>query len=162
MRICGSYSAQFSHFFDVGSMPDISQLIPECRLREGIQAANNFLAVRFHSFIFLEDIMSVIALNNRVTTHSGPDVAFASCTALPIHQTTLNFEEMAGIDGLWDWGDFFSCAGEGAFTGAIGGAVGGAFAGGLPGALVGVVTGATAGAAAGAAGYVWDEFVGDF
>ena len=35
---------------------------------------------------------------NRVTTDS--DAAFASCTILPIHQTTLNVEEMEGIDGL--------------------------------------------------------------
>lgn len=105
--------------------------------------------------------MSAIVLNNRVTTHSGSDVAFAPCTALPIHQTTLNFEEMAGIDGLWDWGDFASCILEGTATGAVGGAVGGAFAGGLPGALMGVATGATAGAVVGAAGYLWDEFIGD-
>ncbi len=42
--------------------------------------------------------MSTVALNNRVTSDS--DAAFASCTALPISQTTLNVEEMAGIDGL--------------------------------------------------------------
>lgn len=106
--------------------------------------------------------MSAITLNNRVTTHSGSDVAFASCTALPIHQTRLNLEEMAGIDGLWDWGDCLSCAMEGAFTGVVSGAVGGACAGGLPGALIGVATGAAAGAAVGVAGYLWDEFVGDF
>ena len=44
--------------------------------------------------------MSPIALNNRVTTYSDSDAAFASCTALSIHQTTLNCEEMAGIYGL--------------------------------------------------------------
>ena len=44
--------------------------------------------------------MSAVALNNRVTTYSDSDAAFASCTALSIHQTTLNCEEMAGIDGL--------------------------------------------------------------
>ena len=44
--------------------------------------------------------MSAVALNNRVTTYSDSDAIFASCTALPIHQTTLNIEEMAGIDGL--------------------------------------------------------------
>ena len=44
--------------------------------------------------------MSAVALNNRVTTYSDSDAIFASCTALPIHQTTLNCEEMAGIDGL--------------------------------------------------------------
>lgn len=44
--------------------------------------------------------MSAIASNNRLTTYSDSDVAFASCTALSIHQTTLNCEEMAGIDGL--------------------------------------------------------------
>ena len=44
--------------------------------------------------------MSPIALNNRLTTYSDSDAAFVSCTALSIHQTTLNIEEMAGIDGL--------------------------------------------------------------
>lgn len=44
--------------------------------------------------------MSAVALNNRVTTYSDSDAIFASCTALPIHQTTLNCEEMTGIDGL--------------------------------------------------------------
>ena len=47
--------------------------------------------------------MSAIALNNRVISDS--DAAFASCTALPIHQTTLNVGEMAGIDGLGSWAD---------------------------------------------------------
>ncbi len=42
--------------------------------------------------------MSPIASNNRLTTYS--DAAFASCTALSIHQTTLDIEEMAGINGL--------------------------------------------------------------
>lgn len=49
--------------------------------------------------------MSAVALNNRVTTYSDSDAIFASCTALPIHQTTLNCEEMAGIDGLCLWGE---------------------------------------------------------
>ena len=44
--------------------------------------------------------MSAVALNNRLTTYSDSDAAFASCTALSIHQTTLNCEEMAGIYGL--------------------------------------------------------------
>ena len=44
--------------------------------------------------------MSRIASNNRLTTYSDSDAAFASCTALSIHQTTLTTEEMAGIDGL--------------------------------------------------------------
>lgn len=48
--------------------------------------------------------MSAVALNNRVTTYSDSDAIFASCTALPIQQTTLNCEEMAGIDGLCLWG----------------------------------------------------------
>ena len=54
--------------------------------------------------------MSAIALNNRVTSDS--DAAFASCTALPIHQTTLNAEEMAGIDGLGSWGDAIDKVGD--------------------------------------------------
>ena len=37
---------------------------------------------------------------NRVTSDSNSDAVFASCTILPIHQTTLNVEEMEGIDGL--------------------------------------------------------------
>ena len=44
--------------------------------------------------------MSAIASNNRLTTYSDSDAAFAFCTALSIRQTTLNYEEMAGIDGL--------------------------------------------------------------
>ena len=44
--------------------------------------------------------MSAVALNNRLTTYSDSDAAFAFCTALSIRQTTLNYEEMAGIDGL--------------------------------------------------------------
>lgn len=50
--------------------------------------------------------MSAIAINNRVTSDS--DVAFASCTALPIHQTTLNIEEMAGLDGMCILGEVVS------------------------------------------------------
>ncbi len=93
--------------------------------------------------------MSVITLKNRVTTHSDSDVAFASCTALPIHQTTLNAEEMAGIDGLWDWDDFVSEVLTGAVVGAVGGAIVGA--GG------GAVVGAGAGAIAGAGSYIYGE-----
>jgi len=44
--------------------------------------------------------MSAVALNNRVTSDSNSDAVFASCTILPIHQTRLNAEEMAGLDGL--------------------------------------------------------------
>ncbi|MCY3871466.1 MAG: hypothetical protein OXG87_18105 [Gemmatimonadetes bacterium] len=43
--------------------------------------------------------MSAVALNNRVTSDSNSDAVFASCTILPIHQTTLNVKEMADIDG---------------------------------------------------------------
>ena len=93
--------------------------------------------------------MSVITLKNRVTTYSDSDTAFASCTALPIHQTTLNAAEMAGIDGLWDWGDFASEV----VTGAIVGGICGAVLGGAPGAAVG----ASGGALAGAASYIFDE-----
>ena len=38
--------------------------------------------------------MSAIALKNRVTTDSNSDAVFASCTGLPVHQTTLNVEEI--------------------------------------------------------------------
>ena len=68
--------------------------------------------------------MSTITLDNRVTSYSDSDAAFVSCTALPIHQTTLDFEEMADIDGLWDWGDFGSAALEGAAMGVLGGLAG--------------------------------------
>lgn len=44
--------------------------------------------------------MSAVALNNRMTSDSNSDAVFASCTILPIHQTRLNAEEMAGLDGL--------------------------------------------------------------
>ena len=52
--------------------------------------------------------MSAIALNNRLTTYSDLDAALASCTSLPIRQTTLNIEEMAGIDGLCLLGEVLS------------------------------------------------------
>lgn len=39
-------------------------------------------------------------MHNRVTSDSNSDAVFASCTILPIYQTTLNVEEMADIDGL--------------------------------------------------------------
>ncbi|MCY3871468.1 MAG: hypothetical protein OXG87_18115 [Gemmatimonadetes bacterium] len=93
--------------------------------------------------------MSAIALNNRVTSDS--DAAFASCTALPVHQTTLNVEEMAGIDGLWDWGDFASEIVEGAIVGAV--------AGGVTG--VGIGVGAVGGAIAGACTYAFEDMVTD-
>ena len=112
--------------------------------------------------------MSAITLKNRVTTYSDSDTAFASCTALPIHQTTLNAAEMAGIDGLWDWGDFVSNTLAGAVTGAVNGAVTGAVlgstaggVGALPGAAQGLLIGGGVGAVTGAAGYVWDEITAD-
>ena len=122
--------------------------------------------------------MSVIALNNRVTSYSDSDAAFASCTSLPIHQTTLNFEEMAGIDGLWDWGDFGSAALEGAVKGVVGGLAGvgashaaaaipavaatGAFTPpGLVASIAIVATVAATGAVLGAAGYAYNELVPD-
>ena len=43
--------------------------------------------------------MSAVALKNRVISDSNSEAVFASCTTLPIHQTTLHVEEMAGIDG---------------------------------------------------------------
>ena len=95
--------------------------------------------------------MSAIALNNRVTSDSNSDAVFASCTALPIHQTTLDVEEMAGIDGLWDWGDFASEIVDGAIIGAV--------AGGVTG--VGVGVGVVGGAIAGACTYAFEELVTD-
>ena len=52
--------------------------------------------------------MSAVALSNRVTSNS--DAVFASCTMLPIRQTTLNVEEMAGIDGLGSLTDAIDAA----------------------------------------------------
>lgn len=117
--------------------------------------------------------MSTITLNNRVTSYSDSDAAFASCTALPIQQTTLNIEEMVGIDGLWDWEDCASVAMEVAVVTAVGsfvqgarvGAVAGAAAGGIPGAIFGVLSvgplcamgGAVTGALAGVALYTYRE-----
>lgn len=95
--------------------------------------------------------MSAIALNNRMITDSDSDAAFVACTALPIHHTTLNVEEMAGIDGLWDWGDFASEVVEGAIVGAV--------AGGVTG--VGIGVGAVGGAIAGACTYAFEEMVTD-
>lgn len=54
--------------------------------------------------------MSAIALNNRVTSDS--DAVFASCTALSIHQTTLDIEEMADIDGLGSLVDAIDAVGD--------------------------------------------------
>ncbi len=127
--------------------------------------------------------MSVITLKNRVTTHSDSDVAFASCTALPIHQTTLNVDEMAGIDGLWDWGEFNSqVIKSGVTTGASGAIIGG-ITGGItaavatsptgPGVFAGIAAGTWGGAktgfafgyAAGVVGaaivYTYDEITSD-
>ncbi len=56
--------------------------------------------------------MSAIPLNNRVTSYSDSDATFASCTVLPIHQKTLNYEEMAGIDGLWSWEEVVDTVGD--------------------------------------------------
>ena len=56
--------------------------------------------------------MSAISLNNRVTSYSDSDASFASCTVLPIHQKTLNYEEMAGIDGLWSWEEVVDTVGD--------------------------------------------------
>ena len=95
--------------------------------------------------------MSVITLKNRVTTYSDLDTAFASCTALPIHQITLNTKEMAGIDGLWDWGDFASTVVQGAIIGGV--------AGGITGAGIGV--GVAGGAIFGACTYAFEEMTTD-
>ncbi len=123
--------------------------------------------------------MSTITLDNRVTSYSDSDAAFVSCTALPIHQTTLDFEEMADIDGLWDWGDFGSAALEGAVMGVLGGLAGvGAShaAAGIPAvaavpalatppgwvaAVAIVATAAATGALLGAGVYAYGEIVPD-
>ncbi len=62
--------------------------------------------------------MNTIALDNRLGIYSEPGGAFGSCAALPIHQSTLTYEEMAAIDGLWDWGEFGTVVGIGAVAGA--------------------------------------------
>ena len=124
--------------------------------------------------------MSTITLNNRVTSYSDSDAAFVSCTALPIQQTTLNVEEMADIDGLWDWGDFGSAALEGAAMGVLGGLAGVAASHGAaaipavaaastalatpPGwvaAIAIVATTAATGAILGAGNYAYNELVSD-
>ena len=101
--------------------------------------------------------MNTIALDNRLGTHFESSGTYNACEALPIHQSTLTFEEMAGIDGLWDWGDALWAAGAGAVGGvatvygtaaiasALGGPAGTAIGGTAiaiaagTGALVGVV-----------------------
>ena len=120
--------------------------------------------------------MSTITLDNRVTSYSDSDAAFVSCTALPIHQTTLDFEEMADIDGLWDWGDFGSAALEGAAMGVLGGlaGVGASHAAaalaaapalatppGWVAAVAIVATAAATGALLGAGAYAYGELVPD-
>ncbi len=114
--------------------------------------------------------MSTITLNNRVTSYSDSDAAFVSCTALPIQQTTLNIEEMAGIDGLWDWGDFGSKTLKGATLGAVGAVAG--LGVGLKVGLVAppvtvkivvatAVAGAVGGALLSALDYTYDELTSD-
>ena len=110
--------------------------------------------------------MSVIALNNRVKSDS--DAVFASCAALPVQQTTLNVDEMAGIDGLWDWGEFAESVVVGTIAtaagGAAGGAVVGAMAGGVgaaPAAAAGAISGAVAGAVGGAVYYTASEIISE-
>ena len=93
--------------------------------------------------------MSAITLKNRVTTYS--DTSFATCTALPIHHTKLNTEEMVGIDGLWDWGDFASTVVQGAIIGGV--------AGGITGAGIGA--GVVGGAIIGACTYAFEEMTTD-
>ena len=112
--------------------------------------------------------MSAVTLKNRVTTDSGSDVAFASCTALPINQITLNAEEMAGIDGLWDWDEFNESVQTGAVIGTISGAATGAVAGAMvggvgavPGAAVAAGVGYIGGVIGGAAGYIWSEITSE-
>ncbi len=110
--------------------------------------------------------MSVIALNNRVKSDS--DAVFASCAALPVQQTTLNVDEMAGIDGLWDWDEFNeavqTAAVVGTISGAATGATTGAMAGGigaLPGAALGAGIGYVSGVVSGAAGYILSEITSE-
>ena len=52
--------------------------------------------------------MNTIALDNRMGIHFESSGGYNTCEALPIHQSTLTLEEMAGIDGLWDWNKFNS------------------------------------------------------
>lgn len=61
--------------------------------------------------------MNAIALDNRLGMYSELSGAFSSCESLPILHSTLTFEEMVAIDGLWDWGEFAWAAGAGAALG---------------------------------------------
>ena len=109
--------------------------------------------------------MNTIALDNRLGVNLESSGVYNTCQALPIHQSTLTFEEMAGVDGLWSWYDLRSAIHKGGALGAVGGAItgaiGGAFVGGPPGGIIGAAAGAAVGAAAGAAtgagAYIYDQ-----
>ncbi|MCE2439069.1 MAG: hypothetical protein J4F39_06555 [Candidatus Latescibacteria bacterium] len=62
--------------------------------------------------------MNKIALDNSLGIYSEPGGAFSSCASLPIHQTMLTYEEMAAIDGLWEWDEALAVAAIGA-VGAV-------------------------------------------
>ena len=62
--------------------------------------------------------MNAIALDNQLGMYSELSGAFSSCESLPIHHSTLTFEEMVAIDGLWDWGEFAAVTVTGAVAGA--------------------------------------------
>lgn len=91
--------------------------------------------------------MNTIALDNRVGMYSELSGAFSSCESLPIHQSTLTFEEMAAIDGM-TFEELRDMMRNGAIIGAAMGAVGGAIMG-IPGGPGGIALGAALGASGG-------------
>ena len=106
--------------------------------------------------------MNAIALDNQLGMYSELSGAFSSCESLPIHHSTLTFEEMLAIDGLWDWGEFAFVTGTAAVAGAAGGlAVGKYLAAGGPfgwkAAGVAIIAGAIGSAATAAITYTANE-----
>ena len=82
--------------------------------------------------------------------YSEPGGGFSSCAPLPIHHTTLTYEEMAAIDGM-TYEELRDSIRNGAILGAAGGAVAGGFAG-IPGGPGGIALGAVLGASGGLIG----------
>ena len=79
----------------------------------------------------------------------------------------LNFEEMADVDGLWDWGDFASETFRSAVVGAAGAAVTSATTlwvvgpGYLPSVGTSAAIGFVGGAMMGAGNYAYGQIIAD-
>lgn len=106
--------------------------------------------------------MNAIALDNRLGIHFESNGVYNACEALPIHQSTLTYDEMAAIDGLWDWQKFNSDIYDGMILGGTAALLGiGLVALVTPpgwvvaGATLG--TGIVAGGATGGVGYALKE-----